>query len=278
MKSWFLLPAATASGLLALVALVMSGLADGEWLAWLGAGLACLPLPLFVVRTRLGRVVRTSENLPFLLLVSAAGLLLAAWEAWMERQAGWQPVAIALLGTLLLTAYVFWYSRFGRFASPKLAVGGKMPEFDLADLDGAAVRAADFRGKPAIFLFFSGNECPFCVAQVQEIAARHPELAALDVRLALVSPQSADRTRRLATQVGLSAPFHVDRGNAAARELGIAREGSVMPTVVVTNANATILYSDQTDNYRVRPEPDIYISILKRTGAIGRPGGRQEVT
>jgi hypothetical protein len=44
-----------------------------------------------------------------------------------------------------------------------------------------------------------------------------------------------------------------------------------MPTVVVTNSNGTILYSDQTDNYRVRPEPDIYISILKRAGAISSP-------
>ena len=56
------------------------------------------------------------------------------------------------------------------------------------------------------------------------------------------------------------------------RKLGIGDDDGVMPTVVVTNANGTILYSDQTDNYRVRPEPDIYISILKRTAAIYRQG------
>jgi hypothetical protein len=43
-----------------------------------------------------------------------------------------------------------------------------------------------------------------------------------------------------------------------------------MPTVIVTNASGTILFTDQTDNYRVRPEPDIYISILRRAGAVAR--------
>lgn len=272
MKSWFLLPATIVSGVLALLALLVSATGDAGRLAWFGAALACLPLPLFVARIRLMRVVRTSENLPLLLLVSAAGLVIAAWEAWMEGQADWPPAAIALLGTLLLVLYVFWYSRFGRFASPALAVGGKLPEFELTRLDGTAVPAADFRGRPAVFLFFSGNDCPFCRGQVQEIVERHAEIEALGVRLALASPQPAEKTRQLATEAGLTAPFHVDRGNAAARALAINDDGDVMPTVVVTNANGTILYSDQTDNYRVRPEPDIYISILKRTGAIDRQG------
>ena len=102
----------------------------------------------------------------------------------------------------------------------------------------------------------------------REIAARHGELEERGIRLVLISPQRVARTRKLATETGIPSAFKVDRGNAAARELGIADEVGVMPTVIVTNANGTILYSDETDNYRVRPEPDIYLSILKRAGAI----------
>lgn len=271
MKSWFLYPAAVVSGILAVVALAATALAQDTRVAWFGAALACLPLPLFVARIRFTQVVRTSENLPLLLLVSAGGLVVAAWETYIQGQADWPPVAVAVLGTLLLCAYIFWYSRFGRFASPKLAVGGKLPAFELTTLDGGRSQAADFRGKPAIFMFFTSNECPFCMAQVQEISARHAELEDLGIRLALISPQPTERTRRLAAQTGLSSPFHVDRANTAAEALGIADDGTVLPTVVVTNANGTILYSDQTDNYRVRPEPDIYISILKRIGAMTSP-------
>lgn len=271
MKAWFLYPAAAVSGVLALAALVAAGLVDAARTAWLGAALACLPLPLFIARIRLTRVVRTSENLPLLLLVSAAGLVIAGWEAYMERQAEWPPVAVALAGSLLLVLYVFGYSRYGRFESPKLAVGGKLPEFGLTRLDDAEVRSAELRGEPAVFLFFSSNDCPFCMGQVREIAARHAELEDLGIKLVLISPQPAAETRELATETGLPASFMVDRGNAAAEVLGIADEGSVMPTVIVTNANGTILYSDQTDNYRVRPEPDIYISILKRAGSLKSP-------
>jgi hydroxymethylpyrimidine pyrophosphatase-like HAD family hydrolase len=45
---------------------------------------------------------------------------------------------------------------------------------------------------------------------------------------------------------------------------------TVMPTVVVTDADGTIVFSDQTDNYRVRPEPDMFLAILRRSGAIAR--------
>ena len=45
---------------------------------------------------------------------------------------------------------------------------------------------------------------------------------------------------------------------------------TVMPTVVVTDANGTIVFSDQTDNYRVRPEPDVFLAILRRSGAVAR--------
>jgi peroxiredoxin len=271
MKSWLLYPAAAASGVLAVAALIAAAMAEDARMAWLGAAVAGLPLPLFIARTRLMPIVRTSENLPLLLLVSATGLVIAGWEAYMERQAEWPPVAVALAGSLLLVLYVFAYSRFGRFPSPKLAVGNKLPEFDLTGLDEGSVRSAGFGGQSAVFLFFSGDDCPFCMGQVREIAARYAELRDLGIHLVLVSPQPAARTRKLAAETGLSASFSVDRGNRAAEALGIAKEGRVMPTVVVTNSNGTILYSDQTDNYRVRPEPDIYISILKRAGAISSP-------
>ena len=44
----------------------------------------------------------------------------------------------------------------------------------------------------------------------------------------------------------------------------------MLPTLVVTNERGTILYSDQTDNYRVRPEPDIFLAILRRAGVIAK--------
>lgn len=281
MKSWFLYPAAIACSLLLLASLVVAVQGGEERLAWIGAALANLPLPVFVALLLRIRVARTSENLPLVLLVSAVGVAIAAWESFVEQNAGWIPTGVAVAGGLLLLGYVFWYSRFQRVPNARLAVGNKLPDFELTNLQGDVVRSADYLGKPAVLIFYRGRWCPVCTGQVMEIAARQEELEKLGVRLGLVSPQPAEHSRKLARATGASSSFLVDSDNAAARALDIVEQGgvpigcaggyrpeTVMPTVIVTNRNGTILFSDQASNYRVRPEPDIYISILKRTGAV----------
>lgn len=281
LKSLFILPAVTLSAVIAVGAGVTALTGGQERAAWLGATLAALPLPALFLWWHFRPVSRTHENLPFAILVSAAGAGISSWEHFIEGVTGWQPVAVALAGTLILLIYVYWYSRFGRIGSQQLEVGQKLPQFELSDADGAPFRSADFVGGPAVLLFYRGNWCPFCMAQVNEIAARYQELAALGVTVALISPQSAERTRQLAARFDLPIRYLVDPANRAATELGIVQKSgvpvgtpggydgeTVMPTLVVTNAAGTIIFSDQTDNYRVRPEPDIFIAILKRAGAM----------
>ena len=41
---------------------------------------------------------------------------------------------------------------------------------------------------------------------------------------------------------------------------------TVMPTVVITDASGVILFADLTDNYRVRPEPDVFLEVFSRAG------------
>jgi hypothetical protein len=39
-----------------------------------------------------------------------------------------------------------------------------------------------------------------------------------------------------------------------------------MPTVIIVDGEGRILYTDQTDNYRVRPEPDVFFRVLAAHG------------
>jgi peroxiredoxin len=192
-------------------------------------------------------------------------------------------VAVAITGTILLLLYVFWYSRLGRVPNARLEIRNKLPEFELTDFEGRRIHSSEVLGAPTVWLFYRGNWDPFCVAQVHEIAARHADLEKLGARLNLVSAQPMDRVRELASEVGASLNFMFDQDARAAHVLDISERHPIppgkvggyapvgaMPTVIVTNASGTILYTDQTDNYRVRPEPDIYISILRRAGAVAR--------
>jgi len=36
-----------------------------------------------------------------------------------------------------------------------------------------------------------------------------------------------------------------------------------MPTVIITDEDGKFLFSDETDNYRVRPEPELFLEILR---------------
>lgn len=71
-----------------------------------------------------------------------------------------------------------------------------------------------------------------------------------------------------------------DAGNEAAKTLGIdARFGTpmgmqafgydshtVLPTVIITDASGLVIWTDETDNYRVRPDPETYLKVLKEAG------------
>ena len=280
-KSLFILPATVLSALLCVGSLVMALTGGPDRLAWWGAAIAALPLPVVILRLMRTPKPRVSENAPLAILVSSAGAFLAAWEMLLERVAGWPPLAVALAALLLLLLYVFWYARFGRIGTARLDVGSKLPEFSATDLDGNAVSSSELAGQPAVLLFYRGNWCPLCMGQVAEIAARHRDFEDLGITVALISPQGEAHTRALAERYDVPFKFWIDRDLEAAKalDIGVANgvpagmasgydPDTVMPTVVVASASGTILYSDQTDNYRVRPEPDIFLAILRRSGAI----------
>jgi peroxiredoxin len=277
-KSWFIFPAFGALVLMLAGSLVMAAITR-DTTAWLGAAMATLGLPIIFAKLMMRPSARTSDNLPLLLLITAAGLLIAGWEQFIEGTSGWGPTLVAAAAATIFLMYVFWYSRFGRFDSSSLMVGSKLPQFSLTDLDGSVFDSSSLAGSPTVVLFYRGNWCPLCMAQIQEIAERYQEMAAMGINVLLVSPQADTNSRELAERLGVPMTFLVDAGNKVAEQFGIAVKNgvpigmpgnyepdSVLPTVVVTNGNGTILFSDQTDNYRVRPEPDMFLAILRRAG------------
>lgn len=301
LKSLFVLPAMGLASLLVLVAIVMLALSPGYRIPWLGAALAAATLPLVVVGFLLRPAARTSEFLPAHLLVGIVGVLLAARGMYGNFVTSWElyrefggavlsainptesnaPGLVALAGMILFLLYLFWYSRFGRFPDARLDVGSPLPEFTLRDVDGNEIMSTDLLGSPAVFLFFRGNWCPLCMAQIDELVERYQEIEELGVTVCLVSPQHDHQTRKLAEQKNVAFRYFVDQDNEAARALGIAVKNgvplgvpggypadTVMPTLFVTSAGGTIVFSDQTDNYRVRPEPDVFLAILRRSRAL----------
>ena len=114
------------------------------------------------------------------------------------------------------------------------------------------------------------------MAQVREIADQYRALEQRGVEVFLISPQPEANTVALAKRFQVPIRFCVDPDRQLARQLGIEHLGgtpflmgalgydadSVLPTVVITDPNRTIIFADLTDNYRVRPEPSTFFAAL----------------
>jgi peroxiredoxin len=210
-------------------------------------------------------------------LLSWLGLALAAFSPLDGQATGAIHVwaGISLLSWLI---YLRWYSTFRGRDAQAIKAGSPLPEFRLESLDGNIISSESFKARPHLLLFYRGNWCPFCTAQIEELAAAYRRLEAAGVTVVLISPQAVGKSQKLAARFDAPMVFMRDRDGTAAKQLGIYHEwgtpmgmqllgygsDTVLPTVILTDTQGNIVFSDQTDNYRIRPEPEAFESILEK--------------
>ncbi|MGF1605677.1 MAG: peroxiredoxin family protein [Rhodothalassiaceae bacterium] len=275
LKSRLLIPMLLSSLALALAG-VMLFLTTPAKLAWGGVILAAGAWPGFILYlTGPKAIARTKARLPLTMSLSITGSIVAVL-ATMVTPSGPAALLCALAGTAIFLWYNFVYSRFGGRDSQTLRLGQPLPDFHLEQADGQAVTRADFLGRKALFLFYRGNWCPLCMAQIEEVAAQYRRLDELGVTVALVSGQPHTQTADLAARFNVPMRFLVDPGLSTARAFDIIAEDgtpsgfkkrfgadTMMPTVVAIDETGTVIWLDQTDNYRVRPEPETFLAAFE---------------
>ncbi len=253
-------------------------------LAWLGVMLTVAPiLSVITVLMTFKNVARTSARFPLLNLLGAIGTALAVW-AWEQQGAGALAPALAVEAWVGFLLYAYWFSTFGnRQPSMKLIAGTRLPHFTVTNAQDQIVSSEQLTDKPAILIFYRGNWCPLCMAQLKELVALYDEISALGVRVAMISPQPHSNTVELARMFKVKFDFLTDKGNAAAKALEIENidgtpmgmqmlgydDDTVLPTVIITGRDGRILWTHETDNYRIRPEPQIFLDVLRKHGVVG---------
>jgi peroxiredoxin len=274
-KSLFILPFLVMQILLFL----LSGFqvsTQGPFLSWTPPLLSSLAFCWTIGYLATSGKARTSANLHALVGVSIAAVLLGFIALEQAPALTAQPLLYTCLSSLGNLAYVFWFSRLERDHNPALDPGQPLLNFTLHNLAGEKVTSKDLIGKPTIYLFYRGSWCPICVAQVKEIAQQYRELEERGARVALISSQPEKMTQDLSKRFDVPMDFYLDPENRAAAKLGIVHpyglpfgmqplgydKDTVFPTVIITDAQGSILFSDQTDNYRVRPEPETFLRVL----------------
>jgi peroxiredoxin len=273
LKSVFIAAYIGGSAIGTLVALAMAWRTGGVS-PWLGTALACSGFIVFLASVYARPTPRTSRNLPAVL---AAGVVGTAISAVLGGALAWPTLVGAAVGIGGTLAYVGWYSRFAPPGGGTVRAGDVLPSFTLAE-KGRRIESAALLDKPALWIFYRGNWCPICVAQVKEICAQYRELARRGVEVFFVSPQSEANSVELSARCDAPLRFMTDVGNRAAAALGIVERHGLpagmqmlgydsdvpRPTAIVTAPGGEVLLCDTTDNYRVRPEPARFFAALDR--------------
>jgi peroxiredoxin len=218
-----------------------------------------------------GKRARTSLHLPTLLAIVSGCVILQLMAANIFSLPFIYNFFIICLG---VWAYVFWYSKLDR-SNTRINVGETLPSVSFYDNNNQKISSQDLHA-PLLLMFYRGNWCPLCTAQVKEMADHYQELDRRGYKVLFISPQSQKETVTIAKRFNISGLFCEDRDGVVAKKLGIFHQrglplgmeamgyssDTVMPTVIITDAQHTIIWLDETDNYRVRPEPDTFLRVI----------------
>lgn len=247
----------------------------GAW-AWVGVLAATLPvLYLSAGNVLLHHSATTTRWLP----VPSALLVLGTLAPLLPVLPGARTPTLLLVHLALAigyAAYLLWYSRFAPRDRTRIRRGQPLPHFTARDLEGKRVSSRDLVGSPALLVFYRGNWCPICVTQVQELARSYRALRDRGIRVILVSPQSPEHTASLARRFEVPMEFWIDADLSAARILGILdaqglplgmevlgyERDTVLPTSILIDGRGVVFHDDQTDSYRIRPEPEDYLAAF----------------
>ena len=245
-------------------------------LSWLGLALAAFAPLAFFIKAFLFKSARTPRHPVEYSILSGTGLAITMAMSYRYGNAAGIMHIWAFVTLLLWLIYLRWYSVFKDRDGKLLSPGSSLPVFQLETMDAHTVSSESFMAKPHLLLFYRGNWCPFCTAQIAELATAYQRLEELGVTIVLISPQSVKKNLQLAAKFDVPMFFLRDRNNEAAKKLGIFHEwgtpmgmqvlgydsDTVLPTVILTNSEGEIVLTDQTDNYRVRPEPEVFEQLI----------------
>lgn len=274
-KSIYISVLIVAAAILTILALVQTVRSDFA-LSWIGLFISSFPIVYYFLSLHQLKKARTSPRLTYIGAPVFTGTVVATLGTFQAGGNTWWVAFTTMVMMVAWMAYVNWYSHLERPLNPKLVVGRKLPSHTFRDVQGNKISTATLEGQIVLYIFYRGNWCPFCMAQIKEVVADYHALAERSVNILLISPQSQEHTAELAQKFKVPMQFLVDKDNQVARALGIAHENgvpkivepmgyeseTVLPTVIITNEDGRIIYINMTDNYRIRPEPAEYIRVI----------------
>jgi len=245
----------------------------------LGYFITASSIVFFFSRIFIKPIPRTDTTLKVYTFLVFLGCILSFIAGNLYEEMHLFSSIIDLSLTFCWVLYLVWYSYFqdrNAQENPILKVGKQLPLLTLENHQQEIVTTDRFAGTPSIFIFYRGNWCPFCMAQIKEMVSKHEELTDRNINTVFISSQPHEFSEKLTKKHTLDFQFLVDVDGKVAKELHIFmknglpfgfqifgfKSDTTLPTVIITDSKEKITYTNQTDNYRVRPEPSELLKVI----------------
>lgn len=169
--------------------------------------------------------------------------------------------------------------RFAPQNAPK--VGEAIAPFELANVEGGALRSQDLlKNGPLVLVFFRHESCPACnIALPYYDRNLWPTLSALGVPLVAISPQIPEALSNVRKRHAFTFDVASDTGAQLGRRFGLTfqSEGApkpelvaqglaelTHPAVVIIDSNHVVRFVDVTPNWMARTEAEPVIEAIRR--------------
>ncbi len=156
------------------------------------------------------------------------------------------------------------YSRPEAVEVPKDAPAA--PPFELPDQQRAAVSLAQLRATgPVVLVFYRGDWCPYCRAQLDRIQARLGELQATDARVVAITVDTPDQSLALAKKRGYQFPILQDEAGRIGSQYGVwDKEAELhLPATFIVDREGKIRLRYVGEGKRDRVTVDQVLAVLK---------------
>jgi peroxiredoxin len=188
----------------------------------------------------------------------------------LDQQVGW---------LLLLTLVVAPNLYTDEPNSQPLAIGAKMPSFELTDFRGREWKSSEFSDKPILAVVFFGTECPLVRLYGSRLSDIQAKFADEGVQLIGIDSNRHDSMKEIANFAKLTKvefPLVKDPGNVIADAFGAQRT----PEIFIFDKERTLQYRGQIDDQytygRQRPEVEReYVVDAISQIAAGKPAKPQ---
>ena len=140
-----------------------------------------------------------------------------------------------------------------------LLIGSSIPDITLTDTNGETVNLNEISTQRTLFVFYRGGWCPFCSAELAELAIIEDDLYARGITVVGISPDKPEFLRESLNETESEYTLLSDSSMDAAKAFGIAFRVD-QQTVLNLKKNGMDIAARAGKDHHLLPVPSVFLT------------------